>query len=305
MFTSGTRGEFAESGGLQPGDAIATFLDSSGRPSDRYAGGGSGTRGAHRDHAAVFLGYTTDASGRRVGMRVAEQYLGSHGIHTREYRFGEGWGEGNASNYSKVEGLGGSSTASSGTASAGQFLIEEQQRRERAREEAIRETGAGPSERNPAIAARGHFHHLHEIYGHISELHAQIADLEARIERKMRKGVVTDVDATKHLARMEIGRDCDGSNQVKSPWLPYAQIAGGAPGLNVHSAPTIGEQVMLVNPDGSPDFSQALITRHGWYSQIHRLALTQPQTSLCAGQRSMCAQCRPLRIPSAARSPAR
>lgn len=153
------------------------------------------------------------------------------------------------------------------TESSGQYLVERQKQRDTAREAAIRETGTGPSERNPAIAARGRFHHLHEIHGHISALHSRVADLEARIERKMRKGVVTDVDANKHQIRMEIGRDCDGSNQVKSPWLPYAQVSGGAAGLNVHSVPAVGEQVMLVNPDGSSDFTQALIIRHGWYSQ--------------------------------------
>ena len=205
------RGESAEAGDLQPGDSIATFLDRQGRTSDRYAGGGSGTPGAGLDHAAVFQRYVYE-NGQRVGMEVAEQYAGSGGVHERTYRFNSGFGERNGSNYFKISGLGGSSTANP-TASSGQFLVEEQQRRERAREEAIRETGTGPSERNPAIAARGHFAHLHEIHDHISQLHARVADLEARIERKMRKGLVTDVDATKHLARMEIGRDCDGSNQ--------------------------------------------------------------------------------------------
>ena len=77
---------------------------------------------------------------------------------------------------------------------------------------------------------------------------------------------MTDVDATKHLVRMEIGRNCDGSNQVKSPWLPYAQVAGGAGGLNVHSVPAVGEQMILANPDGSADFTQGIVFRHGWYT---------------------------------------
>lgn len=96
------RGESAESGALKPGTPIATFLDRRGNTSDRYAGGGAGTPGAHLDHAAVFEGYARDGNGKIVGMNVSEQYHGSGGIHRQTYSFGQGWGEGNASNYHAI-----------------------------------------------------------------------------------------------------------------------------------------------------------------------------------------------------------
>ena len=92
----------------------------------------------------------------------------------------------------------------------------------------------------------------------VTELRSSHADLEARMERTFRKGKVTDVDATNHLYRQEVGVDDDG-NPVKSPWLPYSQIAGA---LKVHSPPSIGEQYMMIAPDG--DHSQALGFPHGW-----------------------------------------
>lgn len=102
---------------------------------------------------------------------------------------------------------------------------------------------------------------LRELQEHVADLIAGHADIEARIERMARKGKVTDVDTSKHRYRQEIGLDDDG-NPVKSPWLPYSQVAGGR---KVHSPPTVGEQYLLFNPDGSPDFTQGIGLPHGWY----------------------------------------
>jgi phage baseplate assembly protein gpV len=104
---------------------------------------------------------------------------------------------------------------------------------------------------------------LLEIHEALGELFSRHADIEARIERMFRKGKVTDVDATKGLARTEIGLDDQGQS-VKSPWLPYAQHAGDR---KSHSPPSVGQQMMVINPDGSPDFTQGLIVPHGWYDQ--------------------------------------
>jgi len=96
------RAESAAAGTLTPGQPLATFLDAKGNPSDRYAGGGSGTPGANRDHAGVFQSYILDAKGNRIGFNMAEQYDGSGGIHSKAYYFGRGLGEGDASNYSAI-----------------------------------------------------------------------------------------------------------------------------------------------------------------------------------------------------------
>lgn len=97
-----TRGEAAEAGDLVAGTPIATFLDRGGQTTNRYAGGGSGTPGAHLDHAAVFQRYITEG-GKRTGMEVSEQYQGSGGVHEHAYYFHDGWGEGDASNYHVID----------------------------------------------------------------------------------------------------------------------------------------------------------------------------------------------------------
>lgn len=150
-----------------------------------------------------------------------------------------------------------------GASSSGNYLAERQKAKDNER---IAASHTAEAHRGTPAGQGRHLAHLHEIHDHLSHLHARIADLEARTERQHRKGVVTDVDPVKHLVRTEIGRDCAGGGQTKSPWLPYAQHAGGQQGLNVHSVPTVGEQVMVHNPDGSPDFTQGLVVRHGFYS---------------------------------------
>jgi hypothetical protein len=97
------RGDAAQAGGLKAGTPISTFLDRQGRTTDLYAGGGSGTMGAHLDHAAIFEKYIRNKGGAITGMDVAEQYKGSGGTHSRAYMFGRGWGEGDAANYYAVK----------------------------------------------------------------------------------------------------------------------------------------------------------------------------------------------------------
>ncbi len=96
------RGENALSGDLKAGTPIATFLDRQGKTTDRYAGGGSGTPGAHLDHAAVFKGYTRDKDGHITGIDVEEQYKGSGGMQSHHYGIG-GYGEADANNYFAVK----------------------------------------------------------------------------------------------------------------------------------------------------------------------------------------------------------
>lgn len=100
--TTWRRGINAAEGTLKPGAPIATFLDRFGRTSERYAGGGTGTRGANRDHAGIFQEYLRDKGGKIIGMRMAEQYARIGRPVSKAYYFGKGAGEGNASNYHAV-----------------------------------------------------------------------------------------------------------------------------------------------------------------------------------------------------------
>jgi hypothetical protein len=88
------RGDSVKDTNLEPGTPVATFINPDGTPSNRYAGGGIGTPGANRDHAAIFLGKTTD------GVWVEEQFAGSGGPHAHFYPWKDPrGGERSAENY--------------------------------------------------------------------------------------------------------------------------------------------------------------------------------------------------------------
>lgn len=94
------RGDSVKDTALEPGTPIATFLDPSGKLSDRYAGGGIGTPGANRDHAGILLERTKD------GIWVEEQSTGSGGPRAQFYRYGDPrGGEKDGSNYFAVNDL--------------------------------------------------------------------------------------------------------------------------------------------------------------------------------------------------------
>jgi phage baseplate assembly protein gpV len=69
--------------------------------------------------------------------------------------------------------------------------------------------------------------------------------LEQRIASMNIQGKVTDVDAAKGLYRQTVGKDDDGQD-VKSPWVPYAQHAGQ---VKIHLPPSVG-QLMSLNSNG-------------------------------------------------------
>jgi hypothetical protein len=117
------RGDSAAEGGLKAGTPIATFLDRQGRTGNTYAiGGNGGQMGAGLDHAAVFENYIRDKTNKIIGMQVEEQYKGSHGQHLKNYMFGQGRGEHDASNYYAIKTrsgyLGGAANPMSGNADA-------------------------------------------------------------------------------------------------------------------------------------------------------------------------------------------
>lgn len=89
------------------------------------------------------------------------------------------------------------------------------------------------------------------------EVMARIARLEQRVANMALHGPVTDIDPKKQLARVRIG----GTDEApwKSPWIPYGQFAGG---LKVHTPPTVGQNMTLLNPTGDP--SQGVLLPFTW-----------------------------------------
>ncbi len=97
-------GEKADAGTLKPGTPVATFLNARGGEVDRYADGTGGRPKRGLDHAAVFEDYERDRDGKITGMRVAEQYAGSGGVHDKVYPFHSGkFGEHDGSSYRAVK----------------------------------------------------------------------------------------------------------------------------------------------------------------------------------------------------------
>lgn len=94
----------------------------------------------------------------------------------------------------------------------------------------------------------------------IVELIERVARIEQRLAHSVMHGKVTDVDASKHRARVQIGEDENGQ-PVKSPWIPYGQMAGA---LKVHAPPSVGQNMTMVNPTGDP--SQGILLPMTWNS---------------------------------------
>ena len=92
------------------------------------------------------------------------------------------------------------------------------------------------------------------------DLAARIAELERRVSGMMRHGTVEKVDAAKARVRIKFGEGPDGP--FLSPWVPYAQLAGG---LKVHTPPTKGQQFTMMSPGG--DWRQAVAVPMTWSDQ--------------------------------------
>lgn len=95
----------------------------------------------------------------------------------------------------------------------------------------------------------------------LAALALRVAELERRQANNFRHGTVEQVDAEKQLVRIRMGEPKDGQPFV-GPWVPYAQIAGA---LKVHTPPSVGQQMTMLNPTG--DFRQAVAMPMTWSEQ--------------------------------------
>lgn len=102
------------------------------------------------------------------------------------------------------------------------------------------------------------FDAIREIQNSLAEAHAEIARLRWAHDHSMLHGPVCDVDAKEHLCRIVVGENEDGE-EVKSPWIPYSQIAGTR---KVHSVPSKGQQMTMLSPNG--DYLQAVAVPFTW-----------------------------------------
>ncbi|WP_336801715.1 phage baseplate assembly protein V [Kaistia sp. MMO-174] len=79
-----------------------------------------------------------------------------------------------------------------------------------------------------------------------------LAAIKRRQDGQITQGTVHEVDAKAGTVRIKSGEDADG-NPFLTPPIPYAQFMGA---LKVHSPPSVGQQMTVLNVAG--DFSQGL-----------------------------------------------
>ncbi|MEO1749962.1 MAG: hypothetical protein AAFR27_15350, partial [Pseudomonadota bacterium] len=88
---------------------VASFMDRSGQPSDRWDGGeGLGITGNETTHAGVLAGYDLDGQGNVVGLKLWEIYPGATRVRKRIYSIDDTkFGTGNARSYFSINDLDG------------------------------------------------------------------------------------------------------------------------------------------------------------------------------------------------------
>ena len=61
----------------------------------------------------------------------------------------------------------------------------------------------------------------------IAHIVRELEEIKRRMRRMMFHGLVTDVDAEKRLVRVSDGTKDEQGQEVKTDWLPWAELAGG------------------------------------------------------------------------------
>lgn len=86
----------------------------------------------------------------------------------------------------------------------------------------------------------------------------RIQELDRRVAGHVVRGKVKERDIAKKKVRLLIGKDDEGED-VLSPWVPYAQIAGD---LKVHTPPSVGQNMVIKSETG--DLQQGTAFPHHW-----------------------------------------
>ena len=79
----------------------------------------------------------------------------------------------------------------------------------------------------------------------ITGLARRVSELERRVGGQMRTGVVSEVDAEKGLARVELQ---SGETTFKTGWIPWEEAAAGS--NRTHNPPSKGQQVQVRSETG-------------------------------------------------------
>jgi hypothetical protein len=79
----------------------------------------------------------------------------------------------------------------------------------------------------------------------LDDMRRRLAELERRVGSQGRTGVVTQVDAARGLARVQLTQ---GDAPMLTGWIPWAEPAAGA--NKTHNPPSVGQQVELTSESG-------------------------------------------------------
>lgn len=88
----------------------------------------------------------------------------------------------------------------------------------------------------------------------IVDLYKRVEELNRRVENRERTGTVTEVDAQKGLARVQLGEDDEGKPYLTA-WIPWEEQRQGF--IKTFFPPSVGEQVKVGSESG--DMTDAII----------------------------------------------
>jgi phage baseplate assembly protein V len=91
----------------------------------------------------------------------------------------------------------------------------------------------------------------------VADLFQRVAEIERRLASMIRHGTVSEVDPKKQLVRLRVGGDEE--KPLKSPWVPYAQMAGA---FKAHIPPSVGQNMTVFAPSG--EFRQSVAVPFTW-----------------------------------------
>jgi phage baseplate assembly protein gpV len=97
-----------------------------------------------------------------------------------------------------------------------------------------------------------------ELIESLREINERLQEHNRRIAGTTMRGKCSDVDTSKQLCRIVIGKSEDGA-EVKSPWVPYKQTAGA---VKLHNPPSVGQVMEIRSETG--DIEQGLAEPFRW-----------------------------------------
>jgi phage baseplate assembly protein gpV len=82
---------------------------------------------------------------------------------------------------------------------------------------------------------------------------ARLGEHERRLAGTSMRGKVKQIDTTKAMVRIAIGKD-DDDDDVLSPWVPYKQTAGA---MKLHNPPSVGQTMDIRSESGDVELGIA------------------------------------------------